>query len=91
VPTPNIDSIARNGIRFTSGYVSWPHLCADKGGADDWPLFSSGSALRPIPVPKSVADPHFWSGPEGGHPCGTLEAVGICHGMFGKWHIGYKP
>src|SRR6516165_2633802 len=25
IPTPNIDSIARNGIRFTSGYVSGPY------------------------------------------------------------------
>jgi len=27
VPTPHIDSIAANGIRFTSGYVSAP-LCS---------------------------------------------------------------
>ena len=27
VPTPNIDAIARNGVRFTSGYVSGP-VCA---------------------------------------------------------------
>ena len=27
VPTPNIDTIAANGIRFTSGYVSAP-LCS---------------------------------------------------------------
>ena len=24
IPTPNIDSIAKNGIRFTQGYVSGP-------------------------------------------------------------------
>ena len=24
IPTPNIDSIAKNGIRFTNGYVSCP-------------------------------------------------------------------
>lgn len=27
IPTPNIDSIAQNGIRFTNGYVSCP-VCA---------------------------------------------------------------
>src|SRR4051812_49024166 len=25
IPTPNIDSIAKNGVRFTSGYVSGPY------------------------------------------------------------------
>jgi arylsulfatase A-like enzyme len=25
IPTPNVDSIARNGVRFTSGYVSGPY------------------------------------------------------------------
>src|SRR5512147_1131682 len=27
IPTPNIDSMARNGVRFTNGYVSCP-LCS---------------------------------------------------------------
>ena len=29
IPTPNIDAIAKNGIRFTSGYVSAPN-CRDR-------------------------------------------------------------
>jgi arylsulfatase A-like enzyme len=32
VPTPNIDSIAANGIRFTSGYVAAP-LCSPRAPA----------------------------------------------------------
>jgi arylsulfatase A-like enzyme len=27
IPTPNVDAIARNGVRFTQGYVSAP-LCS---------------------------------------------------------------
>ena len=33
IPTPHIDSIAKNGIRFTSGYVSGPYCSPIRGGA----------------------------------------------------------
>src|SRR5262249_33470015 len=32
IPTPNIDSIARNGTRFTSGYVSGPYCSPTRAG-----------------------------------------------------------
>ena len=32
IPTPNIDSIASNGIRFTSGYVSGPYCSPTRAG-----------------------------------------------------------
>ncbi len=32
IPTPNIDSIARNGIRFTHGYVSGPYCSPTRAG-----------------------------------------------------------
>ena len=32
VPTPNIDSLAQNGIRFTSGYVSCPVCSPSRAG-----------------------------------------------------------
>jgi hypothetical protein len=32
IPTPNIDSIARNGVRFTSGYVSGPYCSPIRAG-----------------------------------------------------------
>ena len=38
IPTPHIDSIARNGVRFTQGYVSGPVLQPDPGRPDDGPL-----------------------------------------------------
>src|SRR5688500_8601290 len=32
IPTPNIDSIAKAGIRFTSGYVSGPYCSPTRAG-----------------------------------------------------------
>ena len=31
IPTPNIDSIARDGVRFTDGYVTAPFCSANSG------------------------------------------------------------
>jgi arylsulfatase A-like enzyme len=32
IPTPHIDSIAKNGIRFTQGYVSGPYCSPTRAG-----------------------------------------------------------
>src|SRR5689334_16583216 len=32
IPTPNIDAIAKNGVRFTSGYVSGPYCSPTRAG-----------------------------------------------------------
>src|SRR4051812_24497752 len=32
IPTPNIDSLAKNGVRFTSGYVSGPYCSPTRAG-----------------------------------------------------------
>ena len=44
IPTPNIDSIAKNGVRFTQGYVAAPYCSPMPGRADDRPL---PDAVRP--------------------------------------------
>src|SRR4051812_26019638 len=32
IPTPNIDAIAKNGVRFTNGYVSGPYCSPTRAG-----------------------------------------------------------
>jgi arylsulfatase A-like enzyme len=32
IPTPNIDSIGKNGVRFTNGYVSGPYCSPTRAG-----------------------------------------------------------
>ena len=49
VPTPNIDSIATNGIRFTSGYVSGPYCSPTRAGLLTGAI-SSGSDMSSTPA-----------------------------------------
>ncbi len=86
IPTPHIDSLASNGVRFTSGYVSSP-VCspsraglmtgrhAQRFGIELNPGFSHSIGL-PL-AEKTIAE--------------HLKAAGYATGMFGKWHLGFRP
>jgi arylsulfatase A-like enzyme len=85
IPTPHIDSLAKNGVRFTSGYVSAP-VCGPSRAAlltgrynqrygFEFNLGSAGGGLSL--KEKTMAD--------------RMKAAGYATGMFGKWHIGYTP
>jgi len=88
IPTPHIDSIATNGIRCTSGYVSAP-LCSpwraglltgryqNRFGHE----FNPGGKVPEnfgLPVGESTIGDHF------------LRA-GYTTALIGKWHLGWKP
>jgi arylsulfatase A-like enzyme len=90
IPTPNIDSIAKNGVRFTNGYVSCPvcsptraGLVTGRYGPRYGHEFNGGSPdkLNPkfgLPLTEiTIAD--------------RMKAGGYVTGLVGKWHLGYKP
>ena len=90
VPTPNIDSIAKNGVRFTSGYVSGPYCSPTRAG------FMTGRYQQRFghefnPGPAEAAVENF------GLPLtettigNRLKDAGYATGWFGKSHLGYKP
>lgn len=88
VPTPNIDAIAKAGVRCTDGYVSAavcsPSRAALLTGRHQQRFgheFNSGSVEREkeigfgLPKSERIFPQH-------------LKAAGYTSGMFGKWHLG---
>ena len=90
VPTPHIDSIAKNGVRFTSGYVSGPYCSPTRAGLMTGRYQERfGHEFNPGPAEQAVAN--FGLPLSETTIANRLKAAGYATGMFGKWHLGYKP
>ena len=85
IPTPNIDALARAGIRFTDAYVTGPHCSPTRAG-----LLTGRYQQRFGHEVNMGAD----AGPDGGLPAGEstladrLKAAGYRTALLGKWHLG---
>jgi arylsulfatase A-like enzyme len=85
VVSPQIDSLATNGVRFTAGYVSAPQCSPSRAGLitgryqnrfgfeANWPAGFCGRAGLPVGE-TTIAD--------------RFKAAGYMTGMIGKWHLG---
>src|SRR5262245_25700494 len=89
IPTPNIDSIAKNGVRFTQGYVSGPYCSPTRAGFMTGRYqtrygheFNSVARRMGLPLTETtIAD--------------RLKKAGYATCAIGKWHLGdaleYRP
>jgi arylsulfatase A-like enzyme len=89
IPTPHIDSIAKNGVRFTQGYVSGPYCSPTRAGLMTGRYqtrfgheFNGGGGAggKGFGLPlteRTIAD--------------RLKALGYATCAVGKWHLGGPP
>jgi arylsulfatase A-like enzyme len=83
IPTPNIDRIAQEGIRFTNAYVSGPYCSPTRAGLMTgrypqrfgYEFNPDGSPDYGLPLTETTM-------------AERLRAVGYRTALFGKWHLG---
>jgi arylsulfatase A-like enzyme len=90
VPTPQIDSIAQSGIRFTSGYVSGPYCSPTRAGVMTG-RYQQRYGHEFNPGPAQNAPQNFGLSLKETTIATRLKEAGYATGMFGKWHLGYAP
>lgn len=89
VPTPHIDSMAANGVRFTDGYATHCVCSPSRAGLMSG-MYQHRFGFEHNSGPERYAAPDFGLPRTISTLAEKLKAARYATGMVGKWHIGFK-
>ena len=90
IPTPNIDSISANGVRFTNGYVSGPYCSPTRAGLLTG-RYQQRFGHEFNPGPPTEANAAVGLSLQETTLGDRLRTAGYATGWFGKSHLGNAP
>jgi arylsulfatase A-like enzyme len=88
IPTPHIDSLAKNGTRFTQAYVSCPYCSPTRAGLNTGRYQTRFGHEYNEPGP--LGRPTFGLPLDEKTMGDRMKALGYKTGAIGKWHLGYS-
>src|SRR5688500_837861 len=86
--TPNLDRLAREGVRFTDFYAA-PTCSPTRAALLSGRYYQRVRIERPLPSAGQAVGRGLR--PTGRTLPALLKAGGYTTGLIGKWHLGYEP